>query len=223
MYTGFRKTCGPICALLSCVLLASSVATQVISEHRGHESLTDTSAVEGRKFPWHKIRLPQTLLPVSYKIALKTDLELFQVKGNITVRVNCAKSTANIILHLKDMNVSKTAVYEKKQEVKDVPAGVMEGVEEEEKLIERSKKGHADRELRVIGTMEDKFLEMFLIEVSENLVPGRNYEIYIAFEYPLTDKLIGFYRSSYTTKDGEKRLVKQVPGLHAFRRSFRDL
>ncbi|KAL9985905.1 hypothetical protein ACROYT_G008358 [Oculina patagonica] len=204
MYTGCHRTSGPICALLWCVLLASSVATEVISERRG---LTDTSAVEGRKFPWHKIRLPQTLLPVSYKIALKTDLQLFQVKGNITIRVNCAESTANIILHVKDMNVSKIAVYEKKQEVEDVPASFMEGVKEEEELIERTEKRHTDRELRVIGTMENKTLEMFLIEVNENLTPGKNYEIYMTFEYPLTEKLIGFYRSSYTTKGGEKRYL----------------
>lgn len=216
MYTDRRRTHGPIWTFLSCVVLASSVVTEVILKHRGRESLTDNSALEGREFPWNKIRLPQTIIPVSYKIALRTDLELFQVKGNVTILVDCITATTNIILHLKEMNISKTAVYEKKHAVRrDSPAGVLEGVEEEEKLIERIQEVHRDRELRVIRTMKNKTLEMFLIEVNENLTPGRKYEIHITFEYPLTDKLIGFYRSSYTTKGGEKRLVKEVAGLYA--------
>lgn len=221
MFTDCRRTCGPIRAILSFLVLASSVVTDVILEHRRHEPFTDSSAAEGRKFPWHNIRLPQTLFPVSYEIALNADLELFQVQGNVTIQVNCAKTTANIILHLREMNVSETAVYEKKKEVEDVPADAVEGVDKEEKLIERREGRHTDRKLRVIRTMKNKTLEMFLIEVNENLSPGRNYEIYIAFEYALTDKLIGFYRSSYTTKGGKKRLVKQITGLNASRWSFR--
>lgn len=220
MYTDRRRTHGPIWTLLSCVVLASSVVTEVILEDRGHESLTDNGALEGREFPWNKIRLPQTIVPVSYKIALITDLELFQVKGNVTILVDCTTATANIILHLKEMNISKTAVYEKRHAVRDSPVGVLEGVEDEEKLIERSQEEHRYRELRVIRTMKNKTLEMFLIEVNENLTPGRKYEIRISFEYPLTDKLIGFYRSSYKTKGGKKRLVKQVAGLHASRRTL---
>lgn len=189
------------------LFLASLALTEVI-EYRGDGSLTKSSAAEDRKFPWHAIRLPQTLFPVSYKIELKTDLKLFQVKGNVKILVTCAKSTANVILHLKEMNVSKTAVFiEKNQEVQDVPATWREGVVEEEGMIGRSKDRNTDRQLPVVGTMKNKTLEMFLIEVQEDLTPQRNYEIYIEFEYPLTDKLIGLYRSSYKTTSGEKRLV----------------
>ena len=189
------------------VFVASLALTAVIIEYRGDGSLTKSSAAEDRTFPWHAIRLPQTLFPVSYKIELKTDLKLFQVKGNVKILVTCAKSTANIILHVKEMNVSKTAVFEKNQEVQDVREKQREGVVEEEKLIERSKDRNTDRQLPVVGTMKNNTLEMFLIEVHEDLTTQRNYEIYIEFEYPLTDKLIGFYRSSYKTTSGEKRSV----------------
>ena len=53
--------------------------------------------------------------------------------------------------------------------------------------------------------MKNTTLELFLIEVKDDLVPQQSYEIYIEFEYSLTDKLVGFYRSSYTTESGEKR------------------
>ena len=185
------------------LFLASLAPTEMIIEYHGDGSLTKTSAAEDRKFPWHAIRLPQTLFPVSYKIELKTDLKLFQVKGNVKILVTCAKSTANIILHLKEMNVFDIAVVEKSchrvQDVADVTV--------EEGLTERSKERNTDRELPVIGTMKNNTLEMFLIEVREDLTPKRNYEIHMKFEYPLTDKLIGFYRSSYKTGSGEKRSV----------------
>ena len=189
------------------LFLASLALTQVIIEYNGDGSLTKSSATQGPKFPWHAIRLPQTLFPVSYKIELKTDLKLFQVKGNVKILVTCAKSTANIILHLKEMNVSKTAVFEKNQEARGVPTAWREGVVEEERLIDRSEDRNTDRQLPVVGTMTNKTLEMFLIKVQEDLAPQRNYEICIEFEYPLTDKLIGFYRSSYKTTSGEKRSV----------------
>ena len=189
------------------LFLASLAPTEMIIEYHGDGSLTKTSAAEDRKFPWHAIRLPQTLFPVSYKIELKTDLKLFQVKGNVKILVTCAKSTANIILHLKEINVSKTAVFEKNHKVQDDPATWRGDVAEEEGLTKRSKERNTDRQLAVIGTMKNNTLEMFLIEVQEDLTPLLNYEIYMDFEYPLTDKLIGFYRSSYKTSGGEKRLV----------------
>ena len=189
------------------IFLPSLVLTEVVIGYRGDWSLTKSSAAENRKFPWHAIRLPQTLYPVSYTIELKTDLKLFQVKGNVKILVTCAMSTANIILHLKEMNVFKTAVFEKDFKVQDVPAKWRASVIEEEGLIERSQDRNTDRQLTVIGTMKNKTLEMFLIQVQEDLTPQRNYVIYIEFEYPLTDKLIGFYRSSYKTTSGEKRSV----------------
>lgn len=105
------------------------------------------------------------------------------------------------------MNVTKTAVFEKKQQ--DVKfSDDLRDVYEDEELIERDAKKQLDRELHVLKTMKNKTLEMFLIKVKEELIRGQTYKIYIQFNYPLTDKLLGFYRSSYTAKDGEKRWVK---------------
>ena len=106
------------------------------------------------------------------------------------------------------MNVVKTAVFEKKQE--DVDASVdTQDVHEDDELSQRSEKRQQDTELDVQGTMSNKTLAMFLIRVNEELVSGKIYMIYIEFNYPLTDKLVGFYRSSYTAKNGEKRWVKR--------------
>ena len=162
---------------------------------------------DGGNFPWGSLRLPQTLFPLNYKITLDTNLKLFNVKGEVELTVKCEKPTANIILHLRDMNVTKTAVFEKKQQ--DVKFfDDLRDVYEDEELIESDAKKEQDRELHVLKTMKNKTLEMFLIKVKEELIWGQTYKIYIQFNYPLTDKLLGFYRSSYTAKDGEKRWVK---------------
>ena len=169
------------------------------------ESVTNrqrTIANKEGKFPWGSLRLPQTLFPIKYNITLDTDLKTFHVKGKVGILIKCAKPTANIILHLKDMNVVKTAVFEKKQEDASVDT---QDVHEDDELNQRSEKRQQDTELDVEGTMSNKTLAMFLIRVNEELVSGKTYMIYIEFNYPLTDKLVGFYRSSYTAKNGEKR------------------
>lgn len=162
--------------------------------------LLDIIIKEEKKFPWESIRLPQTLFPLNYNIRLDTDLKLFYVKGTVDITVKCAKQTANIILHLRDMNVTNTAVFEKRKQDVDVSDDVRD-----EELIKRLKKGQQDRELNVVGTMSDKTLEMFLIKVNEELIPGQTYMIHIEFNYLLKDTPYGFYRSSYTAENGKKR------------------
>ena len=182
------------------ILILGSLVTLGEGRIHGRKIITRI----GDNFPWGSLRLPQTLFPLNYKITLDTDLKLFTVKGEVGITVKCEEPTANIILHLRDMNVTKTAVFEKKQQ--DVKfSDDLRDVYETEELIERDAKKQQDRELHVLKTMKNKTLEMFLIKVKEELIRGQTYKIYIQFNYPLTDKLLGFYRSSYTEKDGEKR------------------
>lgn len=108
------------------------------------------------------------------------------------------------------MNVSGTTVLETTQEREFFPLLSAGSVKELEQSRVKSGRRGKDRDIRVTETMQNRTLEMFLIEVSEELTPHQNYAIYIEFEYPLTDKLLGFYRSSYMTKSGEKRSVKQI-------------
>ena len=171
------------------------------------ESVTNRQRIitkKEEKFPWGSLRLPQALFPMKYNVTLDTDLKSFHVKGKVGILIKCTKPTANIILHLKGMNVVKTAVFEKNQE--DVDASVdVQDVYADDELNQRSEKRQQDRELHVLGTMSNKPLAMYLIRVNEELILGKTYMVYIEFNYPLTDKLVGFYRSSYTAKNGEKR------------------
>ena len=191
------------CVFLSIVLLESSSVIAEFDVSSRPKTLNHKNSDEDGKFPWHSLRLPQTLFPSNYKITLQTDLKLFRVNGRVSIRVNCAHTTNKVIVHLREMNVTKTEVFEKKQD-NDVPEGVLE-IKKDEEMIEREYRTHRATKLHVTRTMQNETLEMFLIEVNKNLTPQQIYEIYIEFEYPLTDDLLGFYRSSYTTESGEKR------------------
>ena len=193
MYQAFGSFC---CVFLSIALLENSALMEAF-DGSDLKTLNYMNSDEDGKFPWHSLRLPQTLFPSNYKITLQTDLKLFHVNGSVSIRVNCAQTTSNIIVHLREMNVTKTEVFENTQD-NHVPAAVQEMVEIEDQTNRGNK-------LHVTRTMENQTLEMFLIEVNKNLTPRRIYEIYIEFEYPLKDDLLGFYRSSYTTEGGEKR------------------
>ncbi|PFX22359.1 Glutamyl aminopeptidase [Stylophora pistillata] len=194
-----------IWAVWSLLYWMRSGLTESYLGHRGFA--LDERISQGQEFPWHTIRLPRTLFPTSYKITLQTDLKSFNVKGNVTIQVNCEKQTRHIILHLKDMKVSRTAVFETTQRRELFPLKSAGRVKELEKWRENSGGRGRCRDIRVTKTMQNRTLEMFLIEVSEELTQRKNYAIYIEFEYPLTDKLLGFYRSSYKTKSGVKRYL----------------
>lgn len=140
-----------IWAVWSLLYWLRSGLTESYLGHRGFA--LDERISQGQEFPWHTIRLPRTLFPTSYKITLQTDLKSFNVKGNVTIQVNCEKQTRHIILHLKDMKVSRTAVFETTQRRELFPLksagrvkelhGEMEGKQRRKRQMSRYK-SHKD-------------------------------------------------------------------------------
>ena len=53
--------------------------------------------------------------------------------------------------------------------------------------------------------LHNKASEQVFIMLSEELTPGRKYTLNLHFDGELTDLMAGFYRSSYTTTEGETR------------------
>ena len=190
------------CGTFAFIAAFGSTLLMVNANHRTRNS--KSIGMDG-KFPWHDLRLPRTLMPLNYKITLQTDLDAFHVRGSVKIRVQCLKPTKNLILHLKDMNVINAAVFKND---KDQPVPEKDIYNDEELITKLKGKEEIEEDvekLQVIKTMQSERIEMFLIEVSEQLTPRQHYDMYITFEYPLTDGLLGFYRSYYTAKDGERR------------------
>lgn len=66
---------------------------------------------------------------------------------------------------------------------------------------------NSDDDIKVAKTLKYEKHEQLFMEFSQNLIPKKDYTLILSFNGNLTEKLEGFYLSSYTTVSGKKRLV----------------
>jgi len=137
----------------------------------------------GKLFPWTNIRLPDTVKPLSYELFVHPNLSTFRFDGNVTVSFSVNKLTDFLLFHVKRMNISS---YQ---------------------LFEISSDGHAGNSIEVVEALECVKLELFHLKLESNILPQKVYQLRVVYSGLLTDSLTGFYRSSYETRSGEKRLV----------------
>lgn len=65
--------------------------------------------------PWESVRLPRHVVPVSYQITLEPIPEEDTVVGSSSIRVAVAKATSVLLVHAKNLNISKTTVLRQKR------------------------------------------------------------------------------------------------------------
>lgn len=136
------------------------------------------TAKTGEIFPWHDIRLPPFMKPIHYSLFMHPNLETFENSGSVNITFQVTMQTNFIVLHSKELNLSRTTI--------------LEGEE---------------RELTVIQRLEYPKHEQLYIEVDGTLKPYQDYILWIDFKKHLEEKLEGFYISSYKISDGQKRFV----------------
>ena len=130
--------------------------------------------------PWSDIRLPRTLIPSDYTLALKVDLEQFVFQGSVVINVLCKEDTNYVIIHSNDLTVDDPKV-----EVRDLTNNL--GV-------------HIDRHVRV------PINQFHVLQMARDLVAGHRYKITFGrFTGELKDDLRGIYRSSYKDQSGTTR------------------
>lgn len=140
--------------------------------------------------PPETLRLPDHLIPESYKVFLQpylyvaipdnTTEQSFFFKGNSTVRLKCVKSSKSIFLHVRGLNVTDVRVT---------------NIDFNEKVSVRHYEVHHS---------ESNFLEIQLKDVLFG--NGSRYELFTAFEGELGDDLSGFYVSRYTSTKGKEEV-----------------
>lgn len=134
------------------------------------------TAKTGEIFPWHDIRLPPFIMPVHYSLFMHPNLKTFDNAGSVNITFQVTMQTNFVVLHSKDLNLSRTTVLEGE-----------------------------DREIPILQRLEYPKHEQLYIEVANALKPYREYTLWIDFKKHLEEKLEGFYISSYRTSDGQKR------------------
>ncbi|XP_043263410.1 putative aminopeptidase-2 [Colletes gigas] len=120
-------------------------------------------------------RLPENIIPVDYLIDVTPHIETFTFDGEVTIQAQVATKTNKIVLHSSEIKHDKITVS-------------LEG-----KLL------NIDRSYTT-----EKY-DFLTIVLSEQLPLGSKITIAIKYSGSLNEEMRGFYRSSYTTSNGDTR------------------
>ncbi len=117
---------------------------------------------------------------MSYDLLVRTDLTNFVFSGSVEILIECLEPTELILIHAKNLTIG-----------------------EKRTTLKRDGGGKAPELLKEPWIYEDT--QFIVIELDGALQKDDKYRLYIEFQGPLLDDLLGYYRMSYTTAAGEKR------------------
>lgn len=137
---------------------------------------TDPTTSPKKVYPY--VRLPSSVVPVSYDVSLRPDFSDFSFAGRVGVSVFVTEQTDNVTLHANNVTVT----------------GVWLGTEEDGK-------SKTDK----VRTETDKERQFLVLRPDYRLEAGVRYRVEVEYKGSLNDQLAGFYRSSYQDAGGEKR------------------
>ncbi|KAM8960792.1 endoplasmic reticulum aminopeptidase 1 [Pelodytes ibericus] len=161
------------CMVLVCLLWNSNSAYTLSVSSEGTDSA-------GNIFPWKEIRLPYYIIPLQYDLLIHPNLTTLTFTGLTKIFVTVSRPTNFLILHSKQLNITKT-------------------------IIERK---HGNRQVQEeLQLLENPASEQVALLAAEPLKPGENYSLYIEYNANISQSFRGFYKSTYKTKDGEIRVL----------------
>ncbi|XP_012673803.1 alanyl (membrane) aminopeptidase b [Clupea harengus] len=174
------------------VVYSQEKAKNVEVSPTGNPTTTTTTGVPATtppsNEPWHKYRLPDSLLPVSYEVSLwprlvKNAEGLYIFTGSSDVTFRCVKETDLILIHSNKLNLTSDGGYL-------ATLSVLDG----------SKPPAISESWLEVRT------QYLVVKLKENLKAGQSYVLRTVFTGELADDLGGFYRSVYI-EDGVEKVV----------------
>jgi len=133
--------------------------------------------------PTDEWRLPSSLEPLNYKLEMVPILEVnnFEFEGRVDITILAKESTAEILMHAKDLVIPLDTVNVYDQDT------------------------HKTYEVEDLDFVEDKgFLKLTL---GQNLTVGDKYVVHLEFNATLRTDNFGFYVSSYVLNDETKYMA----------------
>lgn len=163
------------------LLLTNSIGANVIPRRELHFNSDRYSESSESRADGEEYRLPTTVTPEKYTITLTPNYADFATfTGEVEILVTAKTDGNNISFHYDNMTIHNRIVTD------------MEG-----------------KELVVDDDDDDSYDEttnIYTLTLSdEKFIQDEQYKINIEYSGHLLDDMAGFYRSSYTTSDGEKR------------------
>lgn len=133
------------------------------------------------RIPLPYLRLPRSIVPEHYDIELQPYLieDNFTFTGKVRIVLKVLEPTYNVTLHSDSLKINGESV----------------------KLTNL----HSGLEQEIVSKNEDHVRNFYVVHLKSSLKEGDMYEIYMEYTGDLWDALFGFYRTSYTDADGNKR------------------
>ncbi|KAG5839759.1 hypothetical protein ANANG_G00208350 [Anguilla anguilla] len=152
--------------------------------------------------PWHRYRLPDSLMPDTYNVTLWPHLEpdaqgMYMFTGDSSVIFRCVKETDLILIHSNKLELTLFDGFLAKLLAVDGSASPA-----------------------ITKTWLQEQTQYLVVQLNGKLTVGKSYELQTQFRGELADDLAGFYRSEYY-EDGVKKVVatSQMHPTHA-RKTF---
>ncbi|XP_070550679.1 aminopeptidase N-like [Ptychodera flava] len=170
-----------------CVALIGGLVGRARSNHRQDYIVNTTSTslptTLDPSIPWYRVRLPKSLMPSHYNLEFTLDLDKFKFTGNVVITVTCTSDTDVVIVHARQLNISKDNVA-----VKDLSTG---------------------SDVEITQQFEFTRNRFYVLLMKENLKSGKEYEItFFEFKGMLRRDLFGIYLSSYDVRNEDGITVK---------------
>uniref|UniRef100_A0A672ZX82 Aminopeptidase n=1 Tax=Sphaeramia orbicularis TaxID=375764 RepID=A0A672ZX82_9TELE len=134
-------------------------------------------STNGEMFPWAQLRLPQSIQPLSYELTLNPDLDKMTFTGTTVITMTVRHDTKRIVLHSANLNITKATF----------------------KL--------GDGKATDVTVLEYKPRQQIAVKFSEELKAGQQCVLTLNYSANLSHTYDGFYNSSYSDKDGNKRVL----------------
>ncbi|XP_035670051.1 thyrotropin-releasing hormone-degrading ectoenzyme-like [Branchiostoma floridae] len=181
-----RKKVAYVAVLALVIILISVIVASLV-----HRKILGDSSVEDP--PWHRARLPKSLVPQHYRLELKPDLEASVFTGAVEITLYCLEPTRYIVLHANLLNITADSVF-----LKTFRGGSL--TLEDWFLYPKN--------------------EFLVLKSKTSLETGQRYVIGIKFQGQLLEDMRGFYRSYYTANSTRRYLaVSQFAPMDA-RKAF---
>ncbi|KAF2365598.1 Peptidase M1 membrane alanine aminopeptidase N-terminal [Trinorchestia longiramus] len=130
------------------------------------------------------VRLPRSIMPIRYVVRLQPLINgNYSILGSVEVTMKILEPTKNITMHMADI-ISKNDTVKIKRA--DDPSAPAVPINEQKYDVDR---------------------EFYIAMLDKELMKDEQYVLSMDFEGYLNDQLKGFYRSSYTDEDGEKKML----------------
>uniref|UniRef100_A0A8C5ANV6 Aminopeptidase n=1 Tax=Gadus morhua TaxID=8049 RepID=A0A8C5ANV6_GADMO len=161
--------------LLVLLLLEASVPS-LAAQLPGSDA-AGTPPPADQAFPWERMRLPQTVVPLHYNLTVHPDMNTLRFTGVVHIELEVLENTTTIVLHSSELLISKVTLL--------VPGGPPTPL----RFLEHP----ASEQLALLS---DRVLNQ-----------GGTYDVLLEFSANLSDNYQGFYKSSYRASSGEIRYV----------------